>query len=107
MALQLLALCHWLVDLKGYRRWATPFVIFGVNALALFVLSALLSRLMNLWKMPRLDGRQGDLHGFIYERFFASWAAPVNASLLYAIAYVLFWLGLMTILYRRKIFIKV
>ncbi|HEV2706916.1 MAG TPA: heparan-alpha-glucosaminide N-acetyltransferase domain-containing protein [Pyrinomonadaceae bacterium] len=107
MALQLLALCHWLVDLKGYRRWATPFVIFGVNALALFVLSALMARLMSLWKMPRLDGREGNLQVFIYERFFASWASPVNASLLYALAYVLLWLGLMTILYRKKIFIKV
>ncbi len=107
MALQLLAACYWLVDLKGYRRWATPFVIFGVNALALFVLSGLMARSMSLWKIPRLDGREGNLQVFFYERFFASWASPVNASLLYAVAFVLLWLGLMTVLYRRKIFIKV
>ncbi|HKC65219.1 MAG TPA: heparan-alpha-glucosaminide N-acetyltransferase domain-containing protein, partial [Pyrinomonadaceae bacterium] len=34
MALELLAVCYWLVDIKGYKRWAKPFIIFGVNALA-------------------------------------------------------------------------
>jgi predicted acyltransferase len=33
--------------------------------------------------------------------------APMNASLLQAILYVVLWFGLMDILYRRKIFLKV
>ncbi|MGH9900346.1 MAG: acyltransferase family protein [Pyrinomonadaceae bacterium] len=107
MALQFLAFCYWLVDIKRYERWAKPFVIFGVNALALFVFSGLLSDLLGLWKIPRADGTPGSLQTFIYERLFASWAEPINASLLYAVGYVLFWLGLMTILYRKRIFIKV
>ena len=107
MGLQLLALCYWLVDIKGYKRWAWPFRVFGVNALAVFVLSGLASRLMSLWKMPRADGRTGNLQSHIYENFFAPLAAPANASLLYALLYVLIWLGLMAILYRRKIYIKV
>ena len=37
LAMQFLALCYWLVDMKEYRRWAKPFVVFGVNAIALFV----------------------------------------------------------------------
>ncbi|HZS03913.1 MAG TPA: DUF5009 domain-containing protein [Blastocatellia bacterium] len=107
LALQLLALCYWSVDIKGYRRWAKPFVIFGVNALALFVLSGLMARVMGLIRMPRPDGTPGDLKVFLYEHLFASWLSPVNASLAFALGYVLLWLGLMTILYRRKIFIKV
>ena len=107
MGLQLLALCYWLVDIKKYRRWALPFRIFGVNALAVFVLSGLAARLMSLWKMPRVDGRTGNLQTYIYEHLFAPWAAPADASLLYALLYVLIWLGLMAILYQRKIFIKV
>ncbi len=107
MALQLLALCYWLIEIKNYRRWAKPFIIFGVNALALFVGSALLARLMNLWRLPRMNAKPGTLKTFIYEHLFASWATPINASLLYALAYVLMWLGLMTLLYRKKIFIKV
>ncbi|MBK6799287.1 MAG: DUF5009 domain-containing protein [Acidobacteria bacterium] len=107
MALQLLALCYWAIDIKGYKRWAKPFVIFGVNALALYVLSGLMTRILGFIEMPRLDGSTGDLKTFIYERIFATWLTPINASLAFALAYVLLWLGLMTILYRRKIFIKV
>jgi len=108
MGLQLLALCYWLVDIKKYRGWALPFRVFGVNALAVFVLSGLAARLLSLWKMPRADGRAGNLQTYIYERVFAPLAtAPADSSLLYALVYVLVWLGLMAILYRRKIYIKV
>ena len=107
MALQLLALCYWAIDIKGWTRWAKPFVIFGVNALALFVFSGLMARVMSVIKIPRLDGAPGNLQVFLYERLLASWLSPLNASLGYALGYVLLWLGLMTILYRRKIFIKV
>ena len=107
MGLQLLALCYWLVDIKNYRRWALPFRIFGVNALAVFVLSGLMARVMNLWKLPRVDGRTGNLQTYIYEHLFAPWSAPAAGSLLYALVYVLIWLGLMAILYRRKIYLKV
>jgi predicted acyltransferase len=107
MALQLLAICYWLVDIKGYRGWAKPFIIFGVNALALFVFSGLLARLMGIIKLPRGDGSSLALQPYIYKNLFASWAAPLNASLLYAITYIFFWLLLMWLLYRKNIFIKV
>ena len=109
MALQLLAICYWLVDIKGYRRWAKPFVIFGVNALALFVFSGLLARLMTdrHWQLTRASGAMGNLQTFIFDNLFASWASPINASLFYALTYILFWLLLMWLLYRKNIFIKV
>jgi predicted acyltransferase len=107
LALQLLALCYWLIEIKKYRAWAKPFVIFGVNAIALYVGSALLARMMNLWRLPHADGTPGTFKTFIYEHLFASWASPINASLFYAIAYVLLWFGLLSLLYRKKIFIKV
>ena len=107
MALQLLAVCYWLIDLRQYRRWATPFVMFGVNALAVFFLSGIAGRLLGLIKFSRPDGKQVSLQKLIYENLFASWAAPVNASLLYAVCFVLVWLAFAALLYRRKIFIKV
>ena len=107
MALQLLAICYWLVDIKGYKRWAQPFVIFGVNALALFVFSGLLGRLMSVIKVPRTDGSSIALQPLIFRNLFASWASPLNASLAYAITYIFFWLFLMWLLYRKRIFIKV
>ncbi len=107
LALELLAFCYWLVDIKGYKRWARPFVIFGVNALALFVFSGLFDRLMGLIKLSSGDGKSISLQPFIFNNFFLSWASPINASLFYAIAYVLFWFFLMWLLYRKNIFIRV
>jgi predicted acyltransferase len=107
LALQFLALCYWLIDIKGYRRWAWPFDVFGVNALALFVGSALMVKLMGLIKLDRGDGTQISSQGWIFRKFFLSWATSINASLAYAIAFILLWLFLMWLLYRKRIYIKV
>lgn len=110
-ALILLAFCYWLVDYKGCKRPAFPFVVFGVNAIAVFVLSGLVARLMGLIKegVARPDGTTGyvSLQSYYYEKFFASWASPFNASLLYAIAFILLMYIPMHVLYRKKIFIKI
>jgi predicted acyltransferase len=107
MALQLLAFCYWLIDLKGYKAWAKPFLIFGTNALALYFLAEFFARIISIITVTRADGDKVDLQTFVYEKLFASWAQPLNASLMFAICIVLLWLGVMTILYRRRIFIKV
>jgi predicted acyltransferase len=107
LALQLLALCYWAIDLKGYKRWAYPFVVFGVNALALYVLSSLLFKVLLLISATKLNGTPGTLRDFIYERGFATWLSPINASLAFALCYVALWWLVMLALYRRRIFIKV
>jgi predicted acyltransferase len=107
MALQLLALCYWLVDIKGYKRWATPFTIFGTNALALYFLAEFFARLISIISFARADGTRADLQSLIFDNLFAPWASPECASLMFALCTVLLWLGVMTILYRRRIFIKV
>jgi predicted acyltransferase len=106
LALEFLAFCYWLIDIKKYKRWAKPFVVFGVNAIVLFVGTGVMGRLMGLIKLPWGDTRIS-LQGWIFQKLFLSWAAPIHASLAYAIAFILLWLGLMWILYSRKIFIKV
>ena len=107
LALELLALCYWLVDVKGYRRWARPFVVFGTNALALYFLAELFSNVISTVSLTRADGKPAALKTIIYEGLFASWAPPEAASLAFAVCTVLLWLGVMTVLYRRRIFIKV
>jgi predicted acyltransferase len=107
LALQFLALCYWIIDIKSYRTWAKPFEVFGMNAIALYVGSGLVAELLGLIKVTGNDGTAVPLQSWIFENLFASWASPTNASLAFAIAFVLFWLGVMWILYRRKIFISV
>jgi len=101
LALQFLSVCYWLIDIKGYRRWAKPFEIFGLNAIALYVVADVLAVLLGTLKVggEPLGGR---IYGF-----FAALASPINASLMFAICFVLVCLALMWILYRRKIFLKV
>jgi predicted acyltransferase len=106
LALQFLAICYWVIDIKGYRRWAKPFEIFGLNAIALYVVADLIAVLLEVINVSGSDGAKVSLGSWIFEKLFASWAAPVNASLAFAITFVLVCLGLMWILYRRKIFIK-
>jgi predicted acyltransferase len=102
LALQFLAFCYWLIDIKGYRRWAKPFEVFGMNAIALYVGAGIMA---DLFGVIKVQGQS--LGSWIYERGFESWLPPVDASLAFAISFVLFWLLLMWILYRRRIFIKV
>lgn len=106
LALCFLGFCYWLVDIKGYQRWAKPFLIFGVNALALYVFSGLLSELLGVIKVGA-EGASTSLQGWIFKTIFLSVAAPINASLMFAISYVLMWLFLMWLLYRKRIYIKV
>jgi predicted acyltransferase len=108
LALCFLGFCYWLIDIKGYRRWAKPFVIFGINALALFVFSGLLAKVLGAIKVAGAEeGKQISLQKWIFDSIFAPLASPINASLMFAVSYILFWLFLMWLLYRKRIYIKV
>lgn len=105
MALHFLAFCFWLIDIKGIKRWTKPFVIFGMNALAVYVMSELGSKLLSM--IPAPFGSAESLKGMIYQDLLLPIADPINASLIFAVGYVLFWLWVMSFFYRRKIFIKI
>ena len=95
LALLLFAVCYWAIELRGWRRWAAPFVVFGVNALLLFFLSTLMARALTL-----IHVGGATLQKVIFDRAFAPWASPINASLAYAVAYLIFWWLVLWPLYR-------
>ena len=103
MAALALAICYWLVDYRGYRRWTGPFLVFGTNAIATYFLSGLMA---NAIDMPRLPGGRS-VKGWIFENVFTPRLSLLNASLAFAICFVLFWMGVMWLFYRKRIFIKV
>jgi predicted acyltransferase len=107
MALHLLAMCYWLVDVKRYRRWGLPFLVFGTNAIAVYFASSLFARILNLWKLSFMDGQHVSVKRWVFENVFATGAGPFAGSLGYAVSYVVFWGLLTSWLYRRRIFIKV
>ena len=107
LALLTLGVCYWLVDVKEARRWSKPFVVFGVNALALYVFSGIMSNVLWQLQVTAATGANVSLQEWIFENIFLTWAAPVDASLAFAVSYVLLWLFLMWLLYRTRIYIKV
>ncbi|CUU02123.1 Predicted acyltransferase [Candidatus Thermokryptus mobilis] len=106
-ALVVLGFCYYFVDVKGYKKWAYPFIVYGMNAITVFVLSGIIGRLSIYFKVSLPDGSKTTVKNYIYENLFASWLGQMNGSLGYAIAHVLLMYFLMWILYKKKIFIKI
>jgi predicted acyltransferase len=104
-AMVILAICFWIVDMRGLRKWAQPFLVFGSNAITAFALSVLLSIACSNFHVNDA-GRERTVHGYIYSHCFASIAQPKNASLLFAIFFVLVCYLPLLLLYRRRVFIK-
>lgn len=99
-----LAGCYWLIEGRRWRRLAGPFVVLGITALPLFFLSSLMARLLLL---IRVGPEQVRLQAWLFDRLFASWLPPIDASLAYALAYVLLWWGLMWALSRTGVRLRV
>jgi predicted acyltransferase len=102
-----LATFYWLIDVKGWTRWAMPFVMFGMNAIAAFVFSGVIGRIIGLWKVSKPDGTLTSVKNYVFENFFLAIAAPINASLLFAITFMLVMLLIMYVMWRRRWFWKV
>lgn len=96
MATIVFACFYWIVDVLHSRRWAEPFTIYGMNAIAAYILSGTIDRLLEL-------NRTGT---WIYQHGFRPLASPKNASLLYAFANVLVVYGFSYLLYRRRWFFR-
>lgn len=107
MALQFFGMCYWLVDVKGYKWWTKPFIVYGMNAITVYFLSGIMARLLNLIKVTNAAGQSVALKTYIVDSFFMPLFSPLNASLAFGLCYITFWLGMMWILYAKKIFIKV
>ena len=81
-------------------------MVFGRNAITVFVLSGLLTKLLMRTRVAE-PGGSVSLYTWIYRELFASWSGPMNGSLVFALAHlVVLWL-LMLLLHRRDIHLRV
>ena len=106
MAAVTLATCMWIIDVQRVGGWTKPFVVYGVNPIVAFVGSGIMARLIYSIVKVEYGGREVALQAAIHQALFASWLAPANASLLFALAFVLVWLGILWVLWRRRIILK-
>jgi len=106
IALLFLGICYWFIDVRDSNWWIKPFQVYGLNAITVYFLSELSSKILYVIKIP--SGPESvSLSTFLFINSFLQFLDPINASLLWAIFNVLIWLGLMWILYNKKIYIKV
>ena len=106
-AMLLLALCYWIVDLRGWRKWAAPFLVFGMNAILAYALAAIVSETSIDFEFAGASGRGETLHGWLYNNYFVPYMNPKNASLGFAVFFVALILALLWPLYHRRIFVRV
>jgi predicted acyltransferase len=106
MACVAIATLVWLIDVQGRKRWVAPFVTYGLNPMTAFVGSGLMAKLMGLIHVS-MGGESVSLQQAIYRSVFASWLSPRNASLAFAIAFVVLWYGILRVLERRGVVLKV
>lgn len=97
---------YWLIEVKQWRRAAFPLIVFGMNAITLYVATGLFVRGVLLsWQVPYND-TQTSLTGYFYKTF-AAWTTPTIGSLLYSTLVILLAFALGHWMYRRKLFLKV
>lgn len=106
-AMLALAACYWLVDVRGWRKWTPPFLVFGMNAILAYAVAALVSEVSTDFDFLKFHGHETTLHGWLYDRFFVPYASPVNASLAFAIFFTLVSFVILWPFYRAKLFLKI
>jgi predicted acyltransferase len=89
------------VDGYGFRRGITPALILGTNAILAFVLSSIITTMLDRIHIARIN-----LHAYLYQHLFAPWLPLTLGSHTYALAIVVLNLALVYPLYHRRIFLR-
>jgi len=107
MALVILACCYYLADVRKITCGRSPSSSSGQFSFPLgsgWHTTSLIN--LELIKLTLADGPRVTLTSLIY-KLFASWVGPVNGSELYAVAWTALWLGILTVMYKKRIIFKV
>ena len=91
----LLAGFSWVIDMKGYRRWAFPLVVIGLNSIAAYVIA-------HLWEHFIASSFKTHLGQGIFDTFGTGPAPFVEGVAVLAVYWLtLYWM------YQRKLFLKI
>ena len=100
------AIFAWFIDGLGWHKPARPLVVFGMNAIALYMVSEGLAEFLDAVRVNAAGGPVS-LQAYIYRACFVPLASPANASLLYSLAFVAAIYAVAYFLYRRGWFLRV
>jgi len=107
IALIALSICYWAIDIKNWKTgWTYIWLVFGMNAITVYVFSELLSA--TLYAIKVHSGiRTVSLSAYLFAHCFSGISSHHLASLAYSISIVAICFVPVAILYRQKIFLKV
>jgi predicted acyltransferase len=97
---------HWIYDLRKFRFLSVPFLALGRNAIAVYFFSSLAGKGMLCVTVATNKGAL-PLKTILYETLFAAWLVPRAASVMYALGFLLIWIGTMYVFYKKRLFISV
>lgn len=98
-----LAILTWIYDVKSWSWWKRPFIIFGSNAIASYILSFVFLYLV----FPPFFGEGTAIINVFTEYFKSLGFSPPAASLVWAILYTGLCFIPVYIMYKKRIFLKV
>jgi predicted acyltransferase len=107
LALQFLAFCYVLIDIKGFKKWAMPFLVFGTNAILVYFCAHVFSKTMGRIRWETAEGVTMSVYKWVYLNVWASWLGEWWGSVAFAVSYTALWCLILIPLYRKKIFLKV
>jgi predicted acyltransferase len=102
LALTVLSMILFVVEMKNYRGWTNVFTLFGKNPLFIFVMSGVIVKIYALIRI----GDTG-MYGALYKYVFQPIGGDYFGSLLFALFHVALLLLLAWFLDRKKIYIRV
>ena len=90
------------IDVYGFKKWTYFFEVFGKNPLFIYIMAWVVISLMIFITIGGIS-----VKSIIYETLFLSWLSPINASLCFAVVYMLFMWLIAYFMERNEIYIKV
>jgi heparan-alpha-glucosaminide N-acetyltransferase len=85
----------WIIEMRGYRRWAFPLMVAGMNSIALYCMSML----MKPWIRERIKIHLGQ---HVFEQFGILYSSMVEMAFILVVLWLIsFWM------YKRKIFLRI
>jgi predicted acyltransferase len=109
LGMLVLALIYFLVDVRGLRTWARPFLWLGVNPLAIYVCSEVIGHFLERLWLVQGSGRttpKAWLFWRYIEPAFHRWPTAW-ASFAFGMSYAALWVMVAGVLYNRRIHVQV